>query len=123
MTDHPQNQDSRREVRQQIRELVAKATFKLSRDANPSWNKVDQTHDAATDAICAILDTAVAEARKDQMNYINQRLIGKNAGGDRVFYDIDAVIAENRLLDHQRVIWNAMMAELSAQTEGGADNE
>lgn len=53
-------------------------------------------------------------ARIDQMNYVDQRLIGKNTSGDRVFYDKEAVIAENKLKDHQRVISDAMKAELQS---------
>lgn len=77
-------------------------------------------------AILALLASSTVEARIDQMAYVNQRLIGKNTSGDRVFYDKDAVIAENRLLDRQRVIFNAMMAELALKPdhpapEGGED--
>lgn len=60
---------------------------------------------------------AVAAARLDQMNYVDQRLIGKNTSGDRVFYDKDAVIAENKLKDYQRIISDAMKAELQSQTK------
>lgn len=59
---------------------------------------------------------AVKEARIDQMAYVNQRMIGKNTGGDRVFYDKEAVIAENKLKDWQRNILKHMVDELEAQS-------
>lgn len=64
--------------------------------------------------ILTLINKAETRARIDQMEYVNQRLIGKNTGGDRVFYDKDAVIAENHLKDHQRIIYQAMVTELKA---------
>lgn len=62
--------------------------------------------------INAYITKKVEEARIDQMNYVDQRLIGKNTGGERVFYDKEAVIAENHLKDQQRIISDAMKAEI-----------
>lgn len=57
-------------------------------------------------------DRAVREARIDQMKYVDQRLIGNDTSGDRVFYDKEAVIAENHLMAQQRIISDAMKSEL-----------
>lgn len=67
----------------------------------------------------AELERNERDARIDQMNYVEQRLIGENTSGERVFYDKETVIAENRLKDRQRVISGAMKAELQALSAGG----
>lgn len=63
------------------------------------------------------IQAMILEAQLNHLAYINQRMIGENTSGDRVFYDKEAVIAENKLKDWQRNILNHIETDLEAQLE------
>lgn len=107
-----------------LREAIKKWYASLPEITLPNIDSEDGTHmEINLGELAKFIQSAIDEARLDQMNYVDQRLIGKNTTGDRAFYDKDAVIAENKLKDHQRIISDSMKAEIKQlRSKGDAES-